>query len=257
MPQHLEQFCDLFPILTYNGRDKQDQSVTYGGYLPKLLSIKNLCCTSLKEFKEKDYPGVAPLLCAGITTYSPLRHWKVGKGTKVGVVGIGGLGHMAIKLAHAMGAHVVVFTTSANKIADAKKLGADEVVISKNPDEMKKHAKSLDLFMDTVAAAHNLEHYLEMLKRDGTLCLVGAPEHPPPIAFCKQFNFRTPQNWRLFDRRHKSNSEMLDFCAKHHLLADIEMIPIGKKLMRPTKRMQKRRQVSLCDRHRRFKNVTQ
>lgn len=224
----LEQYCDKTPIFTYNGRDKHDQSVTYGGYSTQIVVDQNFVLHVPKEYTEKDYPRVAPLLCAGITTYSPLRHWKVGKGTKVGVVGIGGLGHVAIKIAHAMGAHVVVFTTSANKIEDAKKLGASEVVISKDADEMKKHAKSLDFIMDTVAASHNLDTFLELLKRDGTLCLIGAPEVPHPSPSVPNLIFARRQIGGSLIGGIKETQEMLDFCGKHHILADIEIIPIQK-----------------------------
>ena len=224
----LEQYCDTSPIFTYNGRDKHDQTVTYGGYSTQIVVDQDFVLRVPKEFKEKDYSRVAPLLCAGITTYSPLRHWKVGKGSKVGVVGIGGLGHVAIKLAHAMGAHVVVFTTSKNKIEDAKKLGANEVVISKNPDEVKKYAKTLDFIIDTVAASHNLDLYLELLKRDGTLCLIGAPEVPHPSPSVTNLIFARRQIGGSLIGGIKETQEMLDFCAKHQILADIELIPIQK-----------------------------
>lgn len=226
--ESLEQYCDAFPILTYNGKDKLDQSPTYGGYSTQIVVNQDFVLTVPKEFKEKDYPGVAPLLCAGITTYSPLRHWGVTRGSRVGIVGLGGLGHVAIKIAHALGAHVVVFTTSPNKIQDAKKLGADEVVISKNPDEMKKYTKSLDFIMDTVAASHNLDNYLELLKRDGTLCLIGAPETPHPSPTVNQLIFGRRQISGSLIGGIKETQEMLDFCAKHHITADIEMIPIQK-----------------------------
>jgi alcohol dehydrogenase (NADP+) len=171
---------------------------------------------------------VAPLLCAGITTYSPLRHWGAGPGKKVGIVGIGGLGHMGIKLAHAMGAHTVAFTTSESKRQDAHDLGADEVVISKNPDDMAKHAGSFDFILNTVAASHDLDAYTRLLKRDGTLCLVGVPEHAHPSPSVAQL---------IFGRRSIAGSliggiaetqEMLDFCAEHGIVADIEMIPAQK-----------------------------
>ena len=173
---------------------------------------------------EEQLAAVAPLLCAGITTYSPLRHWNVGPGKKVGVVGIGGLGHMGIKLAHAMGAHVVAFTTSEGKRADAKALGADEVVVSRNADEMATHAASLDFILNTVAAPHDLDAFLTLLKRDGTMTLVGAPATPHPSP--NVFNF-------LMRRRSLAGSmiggipetqEMLDFCAKHGITSEIEMI---------------------------------
>jgi alcohol dehydrogenase (NADP+) len=171
--------------------------------------------------------GVAPLLCAGITTYSPLHHWKVGKGQKVGVVGLGGLGHMGVKFAKALGAHVVLFTTSPGKSADAKRLGADEVVISKNAEEMQKHTNTFNFILDTVSGDHDMNAYLSLLNLNGTMVLVGAPEKPAPIA---AFNL-------LIRRRQLAGSaiggiletqEMLDFCAKKGITADIEMIPIQK-----------------------------
>ena len=173
---------------------------------------------------EEQLAAVAPLLCAGITTYSPLRHWNVGAGHKVGVVGIGGLGHMGIKIAHAMGAYVVAFTTSESKRADAKALGADEVVVSRNADEMAAHAKSLDFILNTVSAPHDLDAFFALLKRDGTMTLVGAPATPHP----------SPGVFNLIMKRRSlagsmiggipETQEMLDFCAQHHIVADIEMI---------------------------------
>jgi uncharacterized zinc-type alcohol dehydrogenase-like protein len=174
-----------------------------------------------------DPAGAAPLLCAGITTYSPLRHWNVGKGQKVGIVGLGGLGHIGLKFAHAFGAHVVLFTTSPNKTEDAVRLGADEVVISKNPDEMQKHAGSFNFILDAVSADHDLNAYLQLLKRDGTMTLVGAPEKPAALY---SFNL-------LMGRRRlagsaiggiKETQEMLDFCAEHRITSDIEIIPIQR-----------------------------
>ncbi|CUI16413.1 Zinc-dependent alcohol dehydrogenase [Candidatus Protochlamydia naegleriophila] len=224
----LEQYCDTETIFTYNSRDRHDKSVTYGGYSTQIIVDRAFVLHVPKEFKETDYPGVAPLLCAGITTYSPLKHWKVGEGSLVGVVGLGGLGHMAIKLAHAMGAHVVLFTTSASKVQDAKRLGADEVVLSKNEEEMKKHVGSFDFILDTVAASHNLDPFIQLLKRDGTLCLVGAPEFPHPSPTINQLIFKRRQIAGSLIGGIKETQEMLDFCAKHHITADIELIPIGK-----------------------------
>jgi alcohol dehydrogenase (NADP+) len=169
----LEQYCDQ-EIFTYNSPDKHTGKMTYGGYSNQIVVDEHFV---LHISDKLDLAAVAPLLCAGITTYSPLRHWKVGPGSKVGIVGLGGLGHMAVKLAHAMGAYVVLFTTSPDKVADAKRLGADEVVISKNSDEMQAHLKSFDFILNTVAAAHNLDIFVELLKRDGTMCLNGVPEH--------------------------------------------------------------------------------
>jgi alcohol dehydrogenase (NADP+) len=217
-----EQFCDSSPTLTYNGQDKLLGGVTYGGYSGSIVVDEAFV---LRVADGSNLAGVAPLLCAGITTYSPLRHWNVRQGQKVGVVGLGGLGHMGVKLAKAFGAHVVLFTTSANKTADALRLGAEEVVVSKNEAEMQKHAGSFDFILDTVSAEHNLNAYLELVKRDGTLTLVGAPEKPTPL---KAFNL-------LFRRRQLAGSiiggiretqEMLDFCAERGITAEIELIRI-------------------------------
>ncbi len=226
--EHLEQYCEQGVVFTYNGRDRQDQTVTYGGYSTQIVVDHKFVLHVPKEFKEKDYPGVAPLLCAGITTYSPLRHWKIGKGSKVGVVGLGGLGHMAIKLAHAMGAYVVLFTTSPGKSEDAKKLGADEVVISKNAEEMKKQMNRFDFILNTVAAAHNLDPFLALLKRDGTMCLVGAPATPHPSPSVTALVFGRKQIGGSLIGGIKETQEMLDFCAEHQITADIEKIPIQK-----------------------------
>lgn len=224
----LEQYCENGMVFTYNGKDKIDGSVTYGGYSTQIVVDEKFVLHIPKGFSEKDLPAVAPLLCAGITTYSPLRHWKVGKGSKVGVVGIGGLGHVAIKLAHAMGAHVVVFTSSENKVQEAKKLGADEVVISKKDQEVKKFTNSLDFIINTVSVSHNLDTYLSLLKRDGTMCLVGAPSTPHPSPSITQLIFKRRQLVGSLIGGLKETQEMLDFCAKHHILAEIEMIPIQK-----------------------------
>lgn len=224
--EHLEQYCEKGSTFTYNSQDKQDGTLTYGGYSTKIIVDQKFVLRVPKEFKESDYPGVAPLLCAGITTYSPLRHWKVGKGSKVGVVGLGGLGHMAIKLAHAMGAHVVLFTTSPGKTEDAKKLGADEVVISKNSAEMKKHANSLDFILNTVAASHNLDPFLELLKRDGTMCLVGVPAQPHPSPSVTSLIFKRRKLGGSLIGGIKETQELLDFCAAHNITSDIELIKI-------------------------------
>jgi uncharacterized zinc-type alcohol dehydrogenase-like protein len=219
-----EQYCDQFAIFTYNGQDKHSGGVTFGGYSDSIVVDQDFV---LKVPANLDPAGVAPLLCAGITTFSPMRHWKVSKGQKVGVVGLGGLGHMAVKLAHAMGAHVVMFTTSPGKVEDAKRLGADEVVLSKNPDEMKAHVGSFDFIIDCVSAEHDINAYLELVKHDGTMTLVGAPEKPLPLV---SFNL-------ILKRRNLAGSliggiaetqEMLDFCGKHNITSDIEIIPIQK-----------------------------
>jgi uncharacterized zinc-type alcohol dehydrogenase-like protein len=198
--------------------------VTYGGYASSIVVDENFV---LRVPKSLDPAGVAPLLCAGITTYSPLRHWKVASGQKVGIVGLGGLGHMGVKFAHAFGAHTVLFTTSPNKSEDAKRLGAAEVVVSKNPDEMNRHAGSFDFILDTASASHDLNPYLALLKLNGTMTLVGAPDKPAPIA---AFNL-------IMGRRSLAGSgiggiretqEMLDFCGDHGITSDIEMIQIQK-----------------------------
>jgi uncharacterized zinc-type alcohol dehydrogenase-like protein len=219
----LEQYCEG-PVGftgTYNGPIFGGPN-TYGGYSAAITVDQDFVLAI--SHQEKDLAGAAPLLCAGITTWSPLKHWKAGPGKKVGVAGIGGLGHMGIKLANALGAHVVAFTTSKDKIADAKKLGADEVVISKNEDEMKAHAGSFDLIIDTVAAPHNLDAYLSLLKRDGAQVLLGAPStpHPSPGAFNLIFRRRTLAGSLIGGI--KETQEMLDFCAAHNIVSDIEMI---------------------------------
>lgn len=218
----LEQYCDPGFTGTYNASDKHLGSVTYGGYSESIVVSEHFV---LRVPENLDPAATAPLLCAGITTYSPLKHWKVGPGKKVGVVGIGGLGHMGIKLAKAMGAHVVVFTTSAAKTADAKRLGADEVVLSTDEEQMNKHAKSLHFVLDAVSAPHDINAYLNLLKLDGTIALVGLPETPLAV---EAFNVCLP-------RRNFTGSaiggipetqEMLDFCSAHNIVSDIELINI-------------------------------
>jgi uncharacterized zinc-type alcohol dehydrogenase-like protein len=218
----LEQYCEHFPIFTYNGADKHSGGVTFGGYSERIVVDEAF---TLKVSEKLDLAATAPLVCAGITTYSPLRHWKVGPGQKVGIVGLGGLGHMGVKFAHAFGAHVVLFTTSPGKTADALQLGADEVVVSKNEEEMKKHASSFDFILDCVSANHDINAYLSLLKLDGTLTLVGAPEHPLPVA---AFNLILPR--RQFAGSGiggiAETQEMLDFCAEHGITSEIELIGI-------------------------------
>lgn len=219
-----EQFCPNM-ILTYNSPDKHKTApVTYGGYSDSIVVDERFV---VRMPSNLDLAGAAPLLCAGITTYSPMRHWKVGKGMKVGIVGIGGLGHMGVKIAHAMGAHVVAFTTSAKKVEETLRLGADEVVVSRNANEMQKHAGSFNFILDCVAAEHDINAYINLLARDGNITLVGAPEKPLPVA---AFGL-------IFGRRSLSGSpigglaetqEMLDFCGKHNITADVEVIPIQK-----------------------------
>jgi uncharacterized zinc-type alcohol dehydrogenase-like protein len=219
----LEQFCPNM-TLTYNFPDKHLGGVTYGGYSDSIVVDERFV---LRVPGNLDLAGAAPLLCAGVTTYSPMRHWGVTKGKKVGVVGLGGLGHMGVKFAHALGARVVVFTTSPGKKEDALRLGADEVVVSRNTGEMQKHAGSFDFILDAVAADHDIDAYINLLGRDGNLTLVGAPEKPLSVS---AFGL-------IMGRRSLSGSpiggipetqEMLDFCGAHHITADVEIIPIQK-----------------------------
>jgi uncharacterized zinc-type alcohol dehydrogenase-like protein len=218
----LEQFCDNCVVFTYNSKDKHSGGVTYGGYSKSIVVDQHFV---LRISDKLDLAATAPLLCAGITTYSPMRHWKVEKGQKVGVVGLGGLGHMAVKFAHAFGAHVVLFTTSPGKTADAKRLGAHEVVVSKNEDEMKKQANSFDFIIDTVSAKHDLNAYLSLLKRDGTMTLVGAPPEPVPLEAFSLIQRRRQLAGSLIGGI-KETQEMLDFCAEHGITCDIEKIGI-------------------------------
>lgn len=224
--ENLEQYCENGAIFTYNGFDKIDKKVTYGGYSKEIVVDDSFVLKVPKAFKEKDLAGVAPLLCAGITTYSPLMHWKVGKHSTVGVVGLGGLGHMAIKLAHALGARVIVFTSHENKVAEAKRLGADEGVISKDANALKKYEGVFDFIIDTVSATHNLDPYLLMLKRDGVLCMVGAPEFPHPSPTIQHMIFGRKSIAGSLIGGLKETQELLDFCGKHGITADIELVKI-------------------------------
>ncbi len=219
----LEQFCQNM-VLTYNSPDKHLGGVTYGGYSESIVVNDKFVLRVPSNLK---LDGAAPLLCAGITTYSPMRHWGVTKGKKVGVMGIGGLGHMGVKFAHAFGAHTVVLTSSPHKREDALRLGADEVVVTRNSDDLKKHAGSFDFILDTVSAEHDINTYIGLLRRDGNLTIVGAPPMPLPVS---AFGL-------IFGRRSFSGSliggiaetqEMLDFCGKHNITADVEVIPIQK-----------------------------
>jgi uncharacterized zinc-type alcohol dehydrogenase-like protein len=218
----LEQYCVHFPTFTYNGADKHLGGPTFGGYSESIVVDEAF---TLKISNDVDLAATAPLLCAGITTYSPLRHWNVGPGQKVGIVGLGGLGHMGVKFARAFGAHVVLFTTSPGKIEDGLRLGAHEVVVSKNTHEMDKHTNSFDFILDAVSANHDINDYIRLLKLDGTVTLVGAPEHPLPVAV---FDL-------LLGRRRFAGSgiggiaetqEMLDFCAANGIVSEIETIGI-------------------------------
>jgi alcohol dehydrogenase (NADP+) len=221
---NLEQFCENGTIWTYNSPDKHTDGITYGGYSENIVVDKAFV---LKIPKNLDLAATAPLLCAGITTYSPLRHHNVTKGQKVGVVGLGGLGHMGVKLAKAIGAHVVVFTTSSNKVEDALRLGADEVVNSKNEDEMKKHLNSFHFILDTVSAKHDINAYLVLLKRDGNLTQVGVPPDPLSLQVGSLIYGRRSLSGSLIGGI-KETQEMLDFCGKHNVTSDIELIPIQK-----------------------------
>jgi uncharacterized zinc-type alcohol dehydrogenase-like protein len=211
-------------VLTYNSPDKHLGGVTYGGYSHSLVVDERF---ALRVPTNLDLAGAAPLLCAGITTYSPLRRWGVGKGQKVGVVGLGGLGHMAVKFADALGAHVVSFTTSPQKTDDAIRLGADEVVVSRNAGEFRKHAGSFDFILDTASAPHDLNAYLGLLRRDGNLTIVGAPDKPHSVsAFSLLFGRRSLSGSIIGGIR--ETQEMLDFCGAHNITADVEVIPIQK-----------------------------
>jgi uncharacterized zinc-type alcohol dehydrogenase-like protein len=220
----LEQFCIGPATFTYNSPDKKSGGFTCGGYSNSIVVDEAF---TLKISKDADLAATAPLLCAGITTYSPLRHWKVSKGQKVGVVGLGGLGHMGVKLAAAMGAEVILFTTSPGKTKDAIRLGAKDVVVSKNEDEMKKHTDSFHFILDTVSASHDVNAYLPLLKRDGAMVLVGLPTEPFPVeAFPLVFRRKSLAGSLIGGI--KETQEMLDFCAEKGIVSDIEMIPIQK-----------------------------
>jgi alcohol dehydrogenase (NADP+) len=217
-----EQYCQNGMTLTYNSEDKILGGVTYGGYSERIVVDEAYV---LRVPNGLDPAGTAPLLCAGITTYSPLRHWKVGKGQKVGIVGLGGLGHMGLKFAKAFGAHVVLFTTSPRKTADAMRLGADEVIISNHPDAMQKHADSFNFILDAVSAEHDLNAYLRLLKRDGTMTLVGVPEKPAPVAAFSLIGGRRSLAGSAIGGI-RETQEMLDFCGANGITADIETIRI-------------------------------
>ncbi len=219
----LEQFCPNL-TLTYNFPDKHTGKVTYGGYSDSIVVDQRFV---LRVPSNLDLAGTAPLLCAGITTYSPMRHWGVSKGKKVGVVGLGGLGHMAVKFAHALGAHVVVFSTSPSKKDDALRLGADEVVISRDAGEMSKHAGSFDFILDAVSADHDINAYIGLLRRDGNLTLVGAPEKPLALSAFGLIMGRRSLSGSIIGGIAETQ-EMLDFCGQHKITSDVEVIPIQK-----------------------------
>jgi uncharacterized zinc-type alcohol dehydrogenase-like protein len=220
----LEQYCENGFVGTYNGATQDPPGHTLGGYSQQIVVDEKFVLRI--RHPEAQLAAVAPLLCAGITTWSPLRHWQAGPGKKVGIVGIGGLGHMGIKLAHALGAHTVAFTTSEGKRRDALDLGADEVIVTRNAGELEGHARSFDFILNTVAASHDLDIFTALLKRDGTLCLVGVPEHPHPSPSVGVL---------IFGRRSVAGSliggiaetqEMLDFCAERRIVSEIETIPV-------------------------------
>jgi uncharacterized zinc-type alcohol dehydrogenase-like protein len=218
----LEQYCENGATYTYNSPDKHLQTQTYGGYSESVVVDESFV---LRVPEKLDLAAAAPLLCAGITTYSPLRHWNVGPGQKVGIIGLGGLGHMGVKIAHKLGAHVVVLTTSASKAEEAKKLGADEVILSTDESDMNLHAGSFHFLLDCVSASHDINAYLKLLKRDGSMVLVGLPENELPLAA-----FSVVAGRKRFAGSSiggiRETQEMLDFCGKHNLTADIEMIRI-------------------------------
>ncbi|GLR68744.1 zinc-binding dehydrogenase [Acidocella aquatica] len=220
----LEQYCDTGAVGTYGGTEPVIGGPTHGGYSSSIVVDQSFV---LRMPEGMDLASSAPLLCAGITLYSPLRHWGAGPGKKVGIIGLGGLGHMGVKLSHAMGAQTVLFTTSPGKVDDGKRLGAEEVVISKDAAQMSAHTESFDLIIDTVSASHDLTPYFNLLKREGTMVQVGAPEHPLPIAvfplIMKRRNFAGSMIGGI-----PETQEMLDFCAAHGITADVEIIPIQK-----------------------------
>jgi uncharacterized zinc-type alcohol dehydrogenase-like protein len=219
-----EHFCDEGPTLTYAVPDRVDGSITMGGYSNNCVVDERFAHTVPANL---DLAAVAPLLCAGITTYSPLRHWKVGPGKKVGIVGLGGLGHMALKFAHSFGAHVVQFTTSLGKKEDALRLGADEVVLSKDPEAMKAHTKSFDFILDTVSAPHSIDDYLTLLKQDATMTLVGLPEVPPSFSVFNLITKRASIAGSMIGGMPETQ-EMLNYCGEHNIVSDVEVIPIQK-----------------------------
>jgi uncharacterized zinc-type alcohol dehydrogenase-like protein len=225
----LEQFCQNGWVQTYNSLEKDGKTPTYGGYGDAIVVDEAF---TLKVSPKLELAGVAPLLCAGITTYSPLRHWGAGPGRTVGIVGLGGLGHMGVKFAHAFGAHVVVFTTSPEKTADAMRLGADDVVVSQRPEEVHRHPSTFDLILDTVAAPHDLNPYLKLLRRDGTMVLVGLPQvgaiGSAPILQPSALIFQRRQLAGSLIGGLQETQEMLDYCAEHGIGADVEVIPIQK-----------------------------
>jgi uncharacterized zinc-type alcohol dehydrogenase-like protein len=218
-----QPYCIKGMVGTYNARDYKGE-LTYGGYSNNIVVDEKYAFTISPKL---NLPAVAPLLCAGITTYSPLRHWNIGKGKKVGVVGLGGLGHMALKFAHSFGAHVVQFTTSKSKVEDAEKLGADEVVITKDANALAKQAGSFDFILDSVSAPHNMNDYLNLLRLDGVMCSVGLPEAPPTIKLESLLTNRRSLAGSMIGGMAETQ-EMLDYCAEHGIVSDIEITSIDK-----------------------------
>ncbi|HEY0677813.1 MAG TPA: NAD(P)-dependent alcohol dehydrogenase [Chitinophagaceae bacterium] len=218
----LEQYCEAGNTGTYNSPDIHLGAHTFGGYSERIVVDEAFV---LRVPENLDLAATAPLLCAGITTYSPLKHWNVRPGQKVGIVGLGGLGHMAVKLAKAMGAEVIVFTTSPSKVEDAKRLGTDDVILSKDEEQMQRYAGKLHFVIDAVSAQHDINAYLNLLRVDGSLALVGAPEHPLPVAAFSLIPYRRSFAGSMIGGIAETQ-EMLDFCGKHGIVSDIEMINI-------------------------------
>lgn len=220
--ENLEQYCENGTIFTYNSKDKHLGGHTFGGYTERIVVDKEFV---LKIPENLDVKAVAPLLCAGITTWSPLQHWKVKKGDKVGIIGLGGLGHMGVKFANAMGAHVVMITTSPSKKEDAEKLGAHDVLISKDKDQMAEHKNSFDFLLNTIPVGHDANPYIGLLKRDATMVLVGAIEPLEPMHGGALIGGRKRVAGSVIGGI-KETQEMLDFCGKHNIVSDVEMIDI-------------------------------
>ncbi len=219
-----ENYCDEGPTLTYAAKDRVDGSTTMGGYSSNYVVDERFAHHVPANL---DLAGVAPLLCAGITTYSPLRHWKAGPGKKVGIVGLGGLGHMALKFAHSLGAHTVQFTTNIRKKEDAIRLGADEVVLSSDANAMKAHVNSFDFIIDCAAAPHSIDPYTALLKQDSTMCLVGLPDKPPAVSIFNLIGRRLSVAGSMIGGMPETQA-MLDYCGQHNITADVEVIPIQK-----------------------------
>ncbi|MCW5588988.1 MAG: NAD(P)-dependent alcohol dehydrogenase [Legionellales bacterium] len=222
--EHLEQYCEKGMTMTYGSKEAATNTLTQGGYSNNIVVREEFV---LKIADNLSLSHVAPLLCAGITTYSPLRRWNVGKGSKVGVVGLGGLGHMAIKLAHSMGAEVTLFTRSSDKANDAMELGAHHVILSNDRSQMAKAANSLDFILDTVSATHEISPYLNALTLEGSLVFVGVPEQPQNVSLMPLIFTRRQMAGSLIGGI-RETQEMLDYCAQHNILPEIEMINIDQ-----------------------------